>query len=187
MWANNGDTLSKVYAGTGALRSEYTRTGKRTLGGLMDDVLKNVNRFVVNNFQDDAKQAIIEIILGNSAKDQDKDVFIQHPALQSIDYDVNQWYCRPAFLPDLRFQADFPFCFPVPRRARRSTRSASTLAPGMSMQRGLRENPSYHGLSLRVARSLISTFSAFRSLWSSPRNRSSKQTAMSAWPGSSSS
>lgn len=91
MWANNGDVLSKVYAGTGALRSEFTRTGKRTIGGLMDDVLKNVNRFVVNNFQDDAKQAIIEILLGRSAKDQDKDVLIQYPALQSIDYDVLQW------------------------------------------------------------------------------------------------
>jgi len=33
MWANNGDRLSKLYAGTGALRSEFTRTGKRTIGG----------------------------------------------------------------------------------------------------------------------------------------------------------
>ena len=34
MWGDNGDVLSKLYAGTGALRSEFTRTGKRTLGGL---------------------------------------------------------------------------------------------------------------------------------------------------------
>lgn len=58
----------------------------------MDDVLKNVNRFVVNNFQDDAKQAVIEIVLGKYEKDQLKDVHIRNAALQSIDYDVQQMY-----------------------------------------------------------------------------------------------
>ncbi|CAG8712217.1 15292_t:CDS:2, partial [Racocetra fulgida] len=30
LWAENGDSLSKIYTGTGALRSEYTRSGKVT-------------------------------------------------------------------------------------------------------------------------------------------------------------
>lgn len=34
LWAENGDALSKIYAGTGALNTSYTRSGKRTLGGL---------------------------------------------------------------------------------------------------------------------------------------------------------
>lgn len=34
LWAENGDALSKIYAGTGALNTSFTRTGKRTLAGL---------------------------------------------------------------------------------------------------------------------------------------------------------
>lgn len=33
LWAENGDALSKIYAGTGALNTSYTRSGKRTLAG----------------------------------------------------------------------------------------------------------------------------------------------------------
>lgn len=33
LWAENGDALSKIYAGTGALNTSFTRTGKRTLAG----------------------------------------------------------------------------------------------------------------------------------------------------------
>lgn len=33
LWAENGDSLSKIYTGTGALRSEYTRSGKVTWAG----------------------------------------------------------------------------------------------------------------------------------------------------------
>lgn len=33
LWAENGDSLSKIYAGTGALKSEYTRSGKFTWSG----------------------------------------------------------------------------------------------------------------------------------------------------------
>jgi len=60
----------------------------------MDDVLKNVNRFVVNNFQDDAKQAIIEIILGKSQKDQQKEVLVRNPALLAIDHEIQE-RCEP--------------------------------------------------------------------------------------------
>jgi hypothetical protein len=33
LWADNGDWLSKIYAGTGALKSSYTRNGKQTMFG----------------------------------------------------------------------------------------------------------------------------------------------------------
>lgn len=35
LWAENGDALSRIYAGTGALNTSYTRSGKRTLAGLI--------------------------------------------------------------------------------------------------------------------------------------------------------
>lgn len=33
-WANNGDQISKLYAGTSALKGDFTRTGKRDLHGM---------------------------------------------------------------------------------------------------------------------------------------------------------
>jgi hypothetical protein len=35
----------------GALKSGFTRTGKRTLGGLIDDGVKSMGRYYLNNFQ----------------------------------------------------------------------------------------------------------------------------------------
>lgn len=51
MWATNGDNLSRAYAGTGALKSGFTRHGKRTVGGMFDDVVNSAIRMYVNNFK----------------------------------------------------------------------------------------------------------------------------------------
>ena len=51
LWADHGDDISRQYAGTGALKSGFTRTGKRTLGGLVDDGVKSCVRYYQNNFQ----------------------------------------------------------------------------------------------------------------------------------------
>ncbi|CAG8567321.1 14780_t:CDS:10, partial [Cetraspora pellucida] len=64
LWAENGDSLSKIYTGTGALRSEYTRSGKVTWAGVLTDATKTVNRFYINNFQDKSKQETIDLLLG---------------------------------------------------------------------------------------------------------------------------
>ncbi|CAB4467427.1 unnamed protein product [Rhizophagus irregularis] len=64
LWAENGDSLSKIYAGTGALKSEYTRSGKLTWSGVIGDATKTVNRFYINNFQDKSKQEVIDLLLG---------------------------------------------------------------------------------------------------------------------------
>ncbi|CAG8626908.1 8557_t:CDS:10, partial [Ambispora leptoticha] len=64
LWAENGDSLSKIYAGTGALKSEFTRSGKVTLAGVLGDASKSVNRFYINNFQDKSKQEVIDFLLG---------------------------------------------------------------------------------------------------------------------------
>ncbi|ORY00271.1 hypothetical protein K493DRAFT_211234, partial [Basidiobolus meristosporus CBS 931.73] len=63
LWAENGDCLSKMYAGTGALKSSYTRSGKLTFSGLVNDMSKSMNRMYINNFQDKGKQEIIDILL----------------------------------------------------------------------------------------------------------------------------
>ncbi|EFJ44140.1 hypothetical protein VOLCADRAFT_95601 [Volvox carteri f. nagariensis] len=50
--------------GTGAMKSGFTRTGKRTFGGVIDDGVKAVVRYYVNNFQDGRKQDAIDLLTG---------------------------------------------------------------------------------------------------------------------------
>ncbi|KKY17403.1 putative synaptojanin 2 [Phaeomoniella chlamydospora] len=64
LWADNGDTLSKIYAGTGALKSSFTRHGKMSFAGAIADVRKSATRLYVNNFADKARQNTIDLLLG---------------------------------------------------------------------------------------------------------------------------
>lgn len=65
MWADHGDDISRQYAGTGALKSGFTRTGKRTYWGLLDDGIKSGVRYYLNNFSDGRKQDAQDLVTGN--------------------------------------------------------------------------------------------------------------------------
>ncbi|XP_078033429.1 phosphatidylinositide phosphatase spermathreecae isoform X1 [Augochlora pura] len=65
LWANNGDIISKQYAGTNALKGDYTRTGERKFTGLMKDGMNSANRYFRQHFMDDIRQVAIDILLGN--------------------------------------------------------------------------------------------------------------------------
>ena len=65
VWADNGDVMSIQYAGTGALKSDFTRTGKRTKYGLMRDGFNSMYRYYLNNFYDGYRQDSIDLFLGN--------------------------------------------------------------------------------------------------------------------------
>ena len=67
LWADNGDRLSKIYAGTGALNTSATRSGKKTFAGLLSDATKSVGRAYITNFQDKGKQNAIDLLLGMMA------------------------------------------------------------------------------------------------------------------------
>ena len=64
MWADNGDALSRIYAGTGALKSSFTRHGKMSLAGALADARKSVTRTYINNFADKGRQNTIDMLLG---------------------------------------------------------------------------------------------------------------------------
>lgn len=64
LWADNGDNLSKIYAGTGALKSSFTRHGKMSLAGAVADMRKSVQRIYHNNFIDPSRQVTIDMLLG---------------------------------------------------------------------------------------------------------------------------
>ena len=70
LWANHGDDISRQYAGTGALKSGFTRTGKRTYGGLVDDGVKSLTRYYLNNFCDGRKQDAFDLITGTYTVDK---------------------------------------------------------------------------------------------------------------------
>ncbi|KAJ1657520.1 Inositol-1,4,5-trisphosphate 5-phosphatase 1 [Dispira simplex] len=77
LWVENGDRLSRLYAGTGALRSNVLKSGKSTLAGLFQDVTKSVSRFYQNNFQDQSKQQVVDILLGKTAQSRKIEVYIK--------------------------------------------------------------------------------------------------------------
>lgn len=64
LWADNGDNLSRIYAGTGALKSSFTRHGKMSLAGAIADARKSATRLYINNFTDKQRQNTIDMLLG---------------------------------------------------------------------------------------------------------------------------
>ncbi|KAI9800582.1 MAG: inositol polyphosphate 5-phosphatase [Piccolia ochrophora] len=64
VWADNGDSLSKIYAGTGALKSSFTRHGKMSLAGALSDARKSATRMYINNFADKGRQNTMDLLLG---------------------------------------------------------------------------------------------------------------------------
>ncbi|TKA27759.1 hypothetical protein B0A50_04860 [Salinomyces thailandicus] len=64
LWADCGDALSKIYAGTGALKSSFTRSGKMSFAGMLADARKSAQRLYINNFEDKGRQNTIDMLLG---------------------------------------------------------------------------------------------------------------------------
>jgi len=64
LWANNGDRISMQYAGTNALKGDYTRTGERNLSGLVKDGVNSASRYYLNHMKDTYRQAAIDMLIG---------------------------------------------------------------------------------------------------------------------------
>ncbi|XP_044738876.1 phosphatidylinositol-3-phosphatase SAC1 [Chrysoperla carnea] len=65
VWSDNADIVSIQYSGTGALKTDFTRTGKRTRMGLVKDGVNSLTRYYKNNFRDGFRQDSIDLFLGN--------------------------------------------------------------------------------------------------------------------------
>jgi hypothetical protein len=64
VWADNGDLISKHYTGTGSTHTNVTRTGQRDLKGMMDHGFKSLSRFYKQYAEDNFKQEVIDLIIG---------------------------------------------------------------------------------------------------------------------------
>ncbi|KAK2089546.1 Synaptojanin-1 [Saguinus oedipus] len=69
MWSVNGDSISKIYAGTGALEGKAKAAIKicQRSAGKLKDGARSVTRTIQNNFFDSSKQEAIDVLLlGNT-------------------------------------------------------------------------------------------------------------------------
>merc|ERR1712025_765811 len=65
VWADHADMISIQYTGTGALKTDFTRTGKRTKLGLLEDGRRSLIRYYKNNFADGFRQDSLDLFVGN--------------------------------------------------------------------------------------------------------------------------
>ncbi|KAL8275427.1 hypothetical protein Esti_000639 [Eimeria stiedai] len=56
LWTANADALSILYSGTPALKTDFTRTGKRSTWGAVMDTKNSCCRYFINNFSDGFKE-----------------------------------------------------------------------------------------------------------------------------------
>ncbi|KAK2009325.1 hypothetical protein LZ32DRAFT_426516 [Colletotrichum eremochloae] len=64
LWADNADVVSCSYSGTGAMKTDVTRTGNRTKVGALQDARIGVTRYFKNNFFDGPRQDSYDLFLG---------------------------------------------------------------------------------------------------------------------------
>lgn len=65
LWADNGDSISKQYASTAAMKGDYTRTRKRDYRGALTDIGLSVTRLWSGMINDFFVQTTIDFLLGN--------------------------------------------------------------------------------------------------------------------------
>ncbi|XP_013393866.1 phosphatidylinositide phosphatase SAC1-B-like [Lingula anatina] len=86
VWADNADLCAKQYAGTGALKTDFTRTGKRSFLGLLKDGYNSTIRYFKNNFSDGFRQDAMDLFLGNYIVEEDEGVAKLCPLRQERDW-----------------------------------------------------------------------------------------------------
>ncbi len=89
IWANNADAISMMYAGTGALKVDFTKTGKRTLKGQFNDGVNSCKRYYINNFLDGVKQDAIDLMIGKYVPEYNQpSPFGARPGQESISINL---------------------------------------------------------------------------------------------------
>lgn len=69
VWAEHANIIALQYAGSEALKTDLTRTGTRTVTGLLRDLKTALTRYAKNNFGDGYRQDSIDLVLGHYTVD----------------------------------------------------------------------------------------------------------------------
>lgn len=64
VWTQNADVISILYTGTPALKTDFTRTGKRTTAGALQDGKHSIRRYFINNLNDGYNLDCQDLALG---------------------------------------------------------------------------------------------------------------------------
>ncbi|XP_076265256.1 phosphatidylinositide phosphatase spermathreecae isoform X1 [Rhynchophorus ferrugineus] len=107
LWANNGDIISKQYAGTNALKGDYTRTGERKFTGIMKDGMNSANRYFTNHFKDSVRQCALDVAQGLPLRDyeiQDFWAYLRVASCIATEYLPEE---APSVAPHLALQQEF--------------------------------------------------------------------------------
>ncbi|CAI6336667.1 unnamed protein product [Periconia digitata] len=93
LWADNGDNISRQYAGTAALKGDFTRTRKRQITGALTDFGLTLTRYYNNIVNDYFAQALIDYLLGRATDT----IFAEFEAdMKSSDYFIDLRKVRQA-------------------------------------------------------------------------------------------
>jgi hypothetical protein len=93
LWADNGDNISRQYAGTAALKGDFTRTRKRQITGALTDFGLTLTRYYNNIVNDYFAQAVIDYLLGRATDS----IFAEFEAdMKSSDYFIDLRKVRQA-------------------------------------------------------------------------------------------
>lgn len=95
VWADNADLVSLQYSGTGALKTDFTRTGKRTKAGALNDGKNSLIRYYLNNLADGERQDGIDLFLGNYVVDDNEGCSSPSPLLTHHSW---RYYAFPSVL-----------------------------------------------------------------------------------------
>lgn len=88
LWADNADYCSLQYTGTRALKTDFTRTGKRTIWGMLMDGYHSLIRYYMNNFSDGFRQDSMHLFLGQYS------VYDNEGNLKPLKRSGNRWGVR---------------------------------------------------------------------------------------------
>lgn len=64
VWTDNADAISILYTGTPALKTDFTRTGKRSQAGALNDGQNSLTRYYINNFTDGYNHDCLDLSQG---------------------------------------------------------------------------------------------------------------------------
>lgn len=95
VWADNADLVSLQYSGTGALKTDFTRTGKRTKAGALNDGKNSMIRYYLNNLADGVRQDGIDLFLGNYVVGDNEGISSPSPLLAHHSW---RYYAFPSVL-----------------------------------------------------------------------------------------
>ncbi|CAH1393023.1 unnamed protein product [Nezara viridula] len=79
LWSDHADLISIQYSGTGALKTDYTRTGKRTKSGIIRDGINSLVRYYKNNFQHGFRKDALDLWLGHYRVSSEEGIVIRSP------------------------------------------------------------------------------------------------------------